>query len=295
MCMIPAAHANPFGVLPQEAGFTPNSTWWGQLLSYLLLWQSQFQTHITTFFTQVSATPDAKLALIISCFGYGVVHSVGPGHGKLVMSAWLVAQRNARLKQAVAFSSIAAITQSTIAIALVGIIFAIFNLTQSAMANTIYALGLLTGIVFIAMGGRLLWRQVHPFFARAPIHTHDAHCGCAHHKVQPDELPAHIGRELAISAMASGLRPCTGAILVLTLAFANNAAIWGVLAVLAMGLGVAIGLLCVALIVVYGKWALAKVSRNGQSPALQLAMRIIELLAAILLLIWGIITLISAR
>ncbi len=277
------AFANPFGIGGiSEPAFTPNSTWLGQILRVLLQWQAQFQADITAQLNLVSISPTAQFLLIFACFAYGIIHSIGPGHGKVVLSAWIMAAQNSQLKQALTFSTISAFTQSLMAILLVAIIFSVLNGTQSIMGQLITSLDVLIGALLIGLGLRLLWRHI--------PHKHHAHCGCAHHTALEK---MHNNRSLFLTAMAAGLRPCTGAILVLTLAFSKGLYVWGILAALAMGFGVALGLIFVGIFVVTSKYFAKKWANAKPSAPRSLIFKSVEIFGAIILLLWGILTLIS--
>ena len=60
----------------------------------------------------------AALALMGLSFGYGVFHAAGPGHGKAVISAWLLATEN-ELRRGIAIAFMSALVQALTAIAIV--------------------------------------------------------------------------------------------------------------------------------------------------------------------------------
>ena len=66
-------------------------------------------------------------------FIYGVVHAVGPGHGKMVISSYVVANEQT-VRRGVVISFIAAALQALTAVALVGILA--FALNAQASRST---------------------------------------------------------------------------------------------------------------------------------------------------------------
>lgn len=76
----------------------------------------------------------------------------------------------------------------------------------------------------------------------SPDHVHDADCGCGHaHIPAPADLDgAWSWRKGLALAFSVGIRPCTGAILVLLFALSQGLLWAGVMATFAMALGTAI-------------------------------------------------------
>ena len=67
-------------------------------------------------------------------FGYGVFHAAGPGHGKAVISAWLLATEN-ELKRGILISFMSAIIQALTAIVLVSVLFLVVASVGSTARN----------------------------------------------------------------------------------------------------------------------------------------------------------------
>src|SRR5690348_17381908 len=69
-------------------------------------------------------------------FLYGIFHAAGPGHGKAVISSYLVAN-NETWKRGVALSFASAILQALTAILIVGIAAALLGATAKMMGDTV--------------------------------------------------------------------------------------------------------------------------------------------------------------
>ncbi len=203
-----------------------------------------------------SAAREAAWTLMLLSFGYGVFHAAGPGHGKAVISAWLLATEN-DLRRGVLISFMSAIIQALTAIVLVSVLFLFVasvapaardmaGFLESASYGLIALLGLY--LVWTAVRALLPKRtifaapapaavagtpvqaiQLHRFEtfeplknnSPAPEHVHGPDCGCGH-----EHLPAaaalrgdwSLAKAFSLS-FAVGIRPCTGAILVLIAAY----------------------------------------------------------------------------
>jgi nickel/cobalt exporter len=120
-----------------------------------------------------------------------------------------------------------------------------------------------------------------------PGHAHDAHCGHSHGP-EPTQLSGPGGWRRGFSAVLTvGIRPCSGAILVLVFALAQGLFWAGIAATLVMGLGTAITVATIAVIAVSAK-GLALGMTAGREGRGALLMRGIEFGAAGLVLLFGV-------
>lgn len=192
----------------------------------------------------------AATTLIALSFAYGIFHAVGPGHGKVIVTSYLLAdERDVRRGIMLAFLS--SLAQAVTAITVVGALALVLGLTHHAVTAAVPAIERTSFLLVIAVGAVLLWRALRGHthaHARDHSHHHDAHDHdhdhnhAAHaHMPTPAELRAvHNWRDMAAVILAIGLRPCTGAILVLLFALTQNAFLVGILSSLAMSIGTAI-------------------------------------------------------
>ncbi|MGC2774346.1 MAG: nickel/cobalt transporter [Bradyrhizobium sp.] len=119
-------------------------------------------------------------------------------------------------------------------------------------------------------------------------HVHDADCGCGHsHGPAPSELAGPGGWQRGFQAIfAAGIRPCSGAILVLVFALAQGLFWAGVAATFVMGLGTAITVATIAVLAVAAKDVARRLS-GGREGGGVLIMRGLEFGAAGLVLLFG--------
>jgi nickel/cobalt exporter len=213
----------------------------------------------------------AATTLIMLSFGYGIFHAAGPGHGKAVISTWLVATEN-ELRRGILIAFMSAAVQALTAIAIVTILLLVVSAVGSAARNVADFLESASYALIGTMGLWLMWSAFRPHSHSAPApsrthhhhhshedhhyeHTHDEDCHCGH---------AHLPAARAVKgewswtkasslAFAVGIRPCTGAILALI--FANTMGLYwaGVASTLMMALGTAITVSAIAALAVYSK------------------------------------------
>ena len=158
----------------------------------------------------------AAWALISASFLYGVFHAAGPGHGKAVLTTYLVTHRE-QMKRGVLLAVISAFTQGLVAIVLVyGLILLAGWLpretTEAVSWSERASFALLT-----ALGGYLVYRAVRSGLKR--WRGQEAGC-CGHSHAPSGEQIAATGsfRATLGVVLSIGLRPCTGGVLVLVFA-----------------------------------------------------------------------------
>jgi ABC-type nickel/cobalt efflux system permease component RcnA len=117
-------------------------------------------------------------------------------------------------------------------------------------------------------------------------HVHDEHCGHSHGPT-PDQLAGPGGWQRGLGTIfAVGMRPCSGAILVLVFSLAQGLFLAGIAATFVMGLGTAITVATIAVVAVSAK-GLARRLSAGREGSGTLIMRGIEFGAAGLVLLFG--------
>jgi nickel/cobalt transporter (NicO) family protein len=114
---------------------------------------------------------------------------------------------------------------------------------------------------------------------QAASHGHDAGCGCGHaHHPDPDAVArASSARETIVLALGMAARPCTGALVILVIAWKMNLAAAGAAGVFGMGLGTAVFTALVAVLVVRGRDTALLAAGNG--PAARFALPALRILA----------------
>ena len=231
----------------------------------------------------------ALAGLIGLAFGYGVMHAVGPGHGKLLIGGYGAATR-VRLVPLAAIALGASLMQATVAVALVYGAVATLNWTRAELVafgeGTLTALSTAAigaiGLWLVWRGGSGLWRVARPGPSRGACPA------CGHrHGPDPDEVARLTGWREALALVAAiAIRPCTGALFLLILTWRMDIAAAGIAGAYAMGLGTALVTVGVAVLSVTARdgalmWAGRLAGLRPLAPALELAVGLtVALLAA---------------
>lgn len=213
--------------------------------------------------------PMALATLCLLSAGYGLVHALGPGHGKILLGGAALAS-GTTLRRMLWLSLVSSLAQSGTAIllVLVGVkLLALtstqaIGLTEDWLAPASYAAVGLIGVILAFRGLRTLLRP-----SGAECCTPRAEpCGCGHsHGPTATQISTlNSRREMATLVASIALRPCTGALFLLVIAWRFGIPWSGALAVIAMGLGTALfnGL------VVCGGVGLRQLVRLAEGPSM---------------------------
>ncbi|ADC57120.1 high-affinity nickel-transporter [Klebsiella variicola At-22] len=221
---------------------------WPQVLMQSAVWQRSLNLELSRLLQAVAENPAAAgLSLLGFSFVYGVVHALGPGHGKIVITTWL-ATHPSKLKSSINLTLAASLLQGLVAIALVG------------------ALGLL--LCWRALKKLRLLLSRPTFTAFTPHHVHHEHCGCGHqHLPAPDQLQSGDDwRARAAIVLSMGMRPCSGAIMVLLFSKVIGVFSWGMAAALAMAAGTSLTITALALLVHSFRQLAVKLGQHQAPP-----------------------------
>jgi nickel/cobalt transporter (NicO) family protein len=256
-----------------------------------ILYQKMQAAFRVTLNNEGNAWPLLGLSML-----YGVLHAAGPGHGKSIIAAYIVGTPRA-LRQGITLSVAAALIQAVVAIVLVVGVQQVFQLTVASLTTLTNALDLAALAALLVVAGVLAWRASGLLLARvwqwrtpdAPLPSH-LQQACGHVHVDVSALPNR--RTQVGIALAAGLRPCTGALIVLAFALANNAVLIGIAGVLAMAVGTALTTSLIAAFAVFFKEAALKVASLSvasprRAPLLKISTAVLAWLASSALLCLG--------
>jgi nickel/cobalt transporter (NicO) family protein len=248
-------------VQPRNADGTPIMvSFWEDPVLWVREKQQAFYGSMSGALRQIKTSSPLAAAwtLMFLSFGYGVFHAAGPGHGKTVISAWLLATEN-ELKRGVVIAFLSSIIQAVVAILLVSILLLVVASAGSTARDFAGFLESASYAMIGAMGLYLIWTALRPQVQHVHHdhhhhdHIHDENCGHAH-VAEAKQVRGQWSLTKAFSlAFAVGIRPCTGAILVLILANALGIYWAGVTSTLVMAFGTFLTVSIIAAIAVYSK------------------------------------------
>jgi ABC-type nickel/cobalt efflux system permease component RcnA len=213
-------------------------------------------------------TPLAILVSLAIAFGLGVVHAVSPGHGKTIMAAYLVGAKGSS-RQAVGLGLAVTVSHTLGVLALAAITLAASSVLPPERLYPI--LGVTSGFLVIAIGASLLWSRLRAIgranrtaahghdHAPDQVHGHD-HLHPHEHDHGQADPHSHAPVETSISwrgllalGLSGGLVPSASALILLLGSIAAGRVAYGLVLVLGFGLGMAVVLAGIGLLLVHAR------------------------------------------
>ncbi|TDQ20398.1 ABC-type nickel/cobalt efflux system permease component RcnA [Phyllobacterium brassicacearum] len=317
------------GIGANEVAMQPTGPF-AELILWINVQQRNFYLAMTHALKAMREDPWQASILVGLSFLYGILHAVGPGHGKAVISSYMLANETT-LRRGVLLSFASSMLQALSAIFVIGLTFLVLRGTTVSMDDAAHYMEMASFVLIIAFGLSLLWRKVpllfrpqvahlvsekhgspltdhghdhHHDHSHTRAHSHHAHdhdhhhhaegevCATCGHAHAPD--PAMLGGDFNwktawAAIIAVGLRPCSGALIVLTFSLLNGLILGGVLSVFAMALGTFITVAILATLAVTAKNAALKIS--GASALSGRVQNIIEISGALFIVLFGVLLL----
>jgi ABC-type nickel/cobalt efflux system permease component RcnA len=288
----PAFAGTPFGVARPDAQVSGAP---GLFLTWLMGEQSGFYKGLADAIRASKANGSIAFALVGLSLAYGVFQAAGPGHGKAIISGYLFATGET-LKKGIVLAFVSAAVQALAAILIVAILSIAIGATARQMDDATamlemvaYGAMALIGLVLVLRKGAALLALVapgHRLAAAGGPHVHDASCGHVHAPLPGAGRPFDLRGAIA-TVLAIGVRPCTGAIIVLVFALAQGVFWTGVAATFAMALGTAVTVSAMASLAVFAKSAAVRLAAPDSHGA-AVALGTLELVAALAVLLIGV-------
>lgn len=254
----PPARSRLPGAGSEGAGAIPVPAFLQRVNEQITRAQRQLNQTLSREMRQIRETgsPAAMLTVSLVAFVYGVLHAAGPGHGKLVVSAFFLG-REARVVRGIIMGGLVSVLQTFSAIAIVLVLVFVlgragFDIVQQSVWVEVASYGLivLVGLymIYAAVTGR--------------------HLGHRHAEAEHDS--ADDGHVHGGVVLAAGLTPCASAIIILLFALANGVLAIGIAATLVMALGMSVTVSLVGISTIAARRTLLGVLRARPRAALWL-------------------------
>lgn len=258
------------------------------LFKQVVVWQRDFNQIISAQLHQIKQTPtESGITLITVSFLYGVFHAIGPGHGKFVIASYL-STHESKLKSSMKLTFFSSLMQGIVAVIAVSILVVAlqlssnyFKISQLWLERVALFLMLLLGVQWMYQAIKMMrqsnsisiMNKSKPYIHAISIKSkavfdipfnpnrnnakdklQEKSCHCGHqHLPNAHQLQAQSWKSQLLIILTIGMRPCSGAIFVLFLAYMLNLYPWGIIATIAMALGTGLMLSGFAIIVQYAR------------------------------------------
>ena len=263
-------------------------------------------TDLPDIFRQTNLTPVVVLLSLLAASALGAGHALTPGHGKTLMAAYLVGTRGSA-RHAIGLGAAVSVSHTVGILVLAAVVLA----ATDVVAPDVIVRGapLVAAISIVVIGGWMLLGEVrrrrgattsdhghrhdhdHDHgdahdHASDQAHPHDAH-GHPHPHAHPHVPGSSITwRSLFVLGLAGGLIPSTSALLILLGAIAAGRPAFGLVLVVAFGLGMAAVMSGVGLVLVTAR---DRVDRVQAGIGLGRFREAIPLVAAVVVLGFGVV------
>ena len=255
-----------------------------RLTEHIVDFQRRANAEIATRMNAIERGDDLGafvLALAVA-FAYGVVHAFGPGHGKFVIVSYFLG-REARVMRGVAMAAHIAIIHVIAAVVIVWLADLVLQAGFGIGLSEVPGVRAASFLIIAGIGVYMLYQAVQASVSRGShgevdhvhshIHSH-AH-GHSHDHAHHDGHShghSHGGKvEGGILALAAGMVPCPGAVLIMLYAVANDMIYPGILLVAAMSLGIGLSICALGVGAILARQtAMRLVERSGSGSGTDL-------------------------
>jgi nickel/cobalt transporter (NicO) family protein len=207
------------------------------------------------------------LASLAAAIFWGAAHGLSPGHGKTIVTAYLVGQRGTP-RHAALLGLIVTVTHTIGVFALGAVTLA---LSQFIVPDRLYPwLNLASGLLVVGIGASVFWAR----WRHSRAHSH----GHSHHHHHHGDAPGM--RSLFAVGVSGGLLPCPSALVVLLAAISLHRVAYGLVLILAFSVGLAATITGIGLAAVVARRTFRRVSFEGPIVRLLPAASALVILAA---------------
>ena len=224
---------------------------WNQFMYSITEWQSEFNKDIATKIKLLHNNYSTELfrTLLVSSFLYGVLHAIGPGHGKSIITGWILTQQRS-LRNIALVTVGATFLHAFSAVAIVASIFYLVGKYLPGMMGTMYIwLNIVSGGILVITGFQLAaeyYKQYSKQTCKTTITSN--HLQSVH--------PAWI-------VLSIGIVPCPLATVMFIYCLTTNMMVSGLQLVAAFALGMGLSLFLVAMTVWLIKYKAARPYKYG--------------------------------
>ncbi|WP_291330124.1 nickel ABC transporter permease [Desulfovibrio sp. UCD-KL4C] len=254
-------------------------TLYDSALKEITLLQKDLRAKLTGFARDIKKNNLGKsfwLFLIFS-FAYGVVHAVGPGHGKSVVCAFFISRRGT-IYSAMFMSWLITLVHVGSATVIICFAYLLLSSGMSGFENFSYHMETVSYALVSLMGFWIFFSVLRSFLKK----NHEDSC------FKPAKCASL--KEITIVAFVTGLVPCPGAAIILVYTISTGILWTGLTSMLFLATGMALTTSAFAIIAAKASSAM---DRTTKRKTTQILYKTISLLASLIIISFGLLMLCS--
>lgn len=268
---------NPFTTKPEKQHTTPKPLIKSKFFVKIIFWQQQLREKMSTLIREAKTKKSLApfFILFISAFAYGVIHSAGPGHGKAVALSYILSCKPGVL-QGLIFSNLVALTHGFSGIFFVLVVKYLLQTSFSASLETMtHITQIISYSLITCLGLIIFFRSIYKRTLKKTAH-HDTH--------------TKLFTNPFITAIAVGIIPCPGVVMVMLFAISLDLTWLGILLGTTISFGMALTVSLIVMAGMSGKAAVLSLA-SSHRKTLTILEYIIETAAGLLVACLGFILL----
>lgn len=193
-----------------------------------------FTTNIKELLSKIdkSNSYQAYIWLLIFSFGYGIIHAIGPGHGKSLISSYFLTEKSSHLK-ALSMAGLIGVVHTFSAFILTFVIYYSVNTFLGSYFNDVETIATkVSAVIIIAIALFLIYKKISK-------HKHQSSCECTGCKTHSTDIGVILG---------AGIVPCAGTVTIFIYTMSLNLYFIGFLSAIFMSLGMSLIIYITALL-----------------------------------------------
>ncbi|MCK5162600.1 MAG: hypothetical protein KAQ72_02730 [Desulfobacula sp.] len=270
---------NPFTSKPGQQHLAAKPHIKADFFVKIVMWQQQLRQKMADLIREAKTTKSMTpiFFLMASSFAYGVIHSAGPGHGKAVALSYILSRKPSFL-QSLIFGNMVALTHG-----FSGIIFVLSTkfLLQTSISGSLETMTRITQIIsfsLITLLGLIIFlKSIYKWIKKK--------------KQLPQTHINHFANPY-ITALAVGIIPCPGVVMVMLFAISLDLTWLGILLGIFISIGMAFTITGIVILGMSGKSAVLSAA-SDQKKLIGIIEGTIETIAGLLLAGLGLIFLLA--
>jgi nickel/cobalt exporter len=261
VCPVASADSgNPFhATMPSDQAVQKSSPH-NSFLTKIALYQQHLKQKMASMIRQINTAESMYplLAVMLIAFGYGVIHAAGPGHGKAVAMSYMMS-RNPSIANGVLFGTLIAFTHGfSGALCVLGLHYVLKQSVTGTLITVSHVTQLVSFSLITLLGIAILVKNVRELFLKTKSSF-----------FQPDSDSAENKKKFLPWAMAVGLVPCPGVVMVMLFCLSMDVMLLGLILAVCISLGMAVTISFVVTAVVVGKTGILSAASKKRTEIIE--------------------------